>query len=258
MILDDILKKTRETVADAKARLPMAVLEQQARQASPPRDFWGAMRRKPIACIAEIKRRSPSAGWIRQDADPADIARRYEAAGAAALSILTDGAFFGGSLEDLRRARAATKLPVLRKDFVVDRYQVAEARAAGADAILLIVSALGDPELRLLLDEAARFGLDVLVEAHDEAEVKRAVALSARLIGINHRNLKTFEVDTSLATRLRPSIPPGRLVVAESGIRSPDDVRRMREGGQDAILVGEGLMRQPDPGEALRLLLSGA
>lgn len=258
MILDDILKKTRETVAEAKARLPMDQLEQHARQAPPPRDFWGAMRKKPIACIAEIKRRSPSAGWIRQDADAADVARRYEAGGAAALSVLTDAPFFGGSLEDLRRARAATTLPILRKDFVVDRYQIVEARAAGADAILLIVAALTDPVLRLLLDEAARFGLDVLVEAHDEAEVRRALALSARLIGINHRNLKTFEVDTSLATRLRPDIPAGRLVVAESGIRNSQDVARMRQGGLDAILVGEGLMRQPDPGEALRHLLSGA
>lgn len=258
MILDDILQQTRISVAAAKARVPLAALEAQARQALPPRDFWGALHRRPIACIAEIKRRSPSAGWIRQGADAADIARRYQDAGAAALSVLTDQPFFGGALDDLRAARQATSLPVLRKDFTVDRYQIVEARAAGADAVLLIVSALRDVEITALMAEAARWGLDVLVEAHDADEVQRAVALSARLIGINHRNLKTFEVDTTLATRLRPSIPPGRLVVGESGIKTAADVARMRQGGIDAILVGEGLMREPDPGEALRTLLGGA
>lgn len=258
MILDEILLQTRQTVAAARAALPLDRLEGLARSAPSPRDFWAALQRKPIACIAEFKRRSPSAGWIREDANPADIARRYEAAGAAALSILTDGPFFGGALEDLRAARAATHLPVLRKDFIVDRYQIVEARAAGADAILLIMSALTDTQVSAFSAEAARWGLDVLVEAHDAVEVRRAVALSARIIGINNRNLKTFAVDTTLCTRLRGDIPPGRVIVAESGLKTAADVKTVRAAGIHAILVGEGLMRQPDPGEALRLLLADA
>jgi indole-3-glycerol phosphate synthase len=254
MILDDIIARTRLTVAEARQATPLAQVEEQARAAPPPRDFWGALRAGSPACIAEFKRRSPSAGWIRQGADPADIAPRYQAAGAAALSVLTDQPFFGGSLADLRRAREATPLPVLRKDFMVDRYQVVEARAHGADAILLILSALADAELAALAGEAARWGMDVLWEAHDEAEVRRAVAAGARIVGINHRDLKTFTVDTTLAARMRPEIPPGRLVVAESGIRTADDVRGLRAAGIDAILVGETLMRAPDPGAALRAL----
>ncbi len=256
MILDDILAQTRKTVAAAKERLPFSHLEELARAAPPPRDFWRALQRKPIACIAEMKRRSPSAGWIREAADAAEIASTYERHGAAALSVLTDGPFFGGSLDDLRRARAATNLPILRKDFTVDRYQVAEARAHGADAILLIVAALSDAEIVALMAEAGRWGLDVLVEAHTAVEVRRALAASARIVGINHRDLRTFHVDTTLAPRMRPEIPPGRVVVAESGIRTADDVRRMREAGVDAILVGEGLMRAVDPGEALAALLA--
>jgi indole-3-glycerol phosphate synthase len=258
MILDEILTETRKTVARARKELPLEELERRARDAEPPRDFWGALRRKPIACISEIKRRSPSAGWIREGADVAQIAAAYEANGAAALSVLTDTPFFGGSLADLRRAREATRLPILRKDFTVDRYQVVEARAFGADAILLIVAALSDEEITTLLGEAACWGLDVIVEAHTPAEVARAVGLSARIIGINHRDLKTFRVDTTLAARMRPEIPSGRLVVAESGIRTADDVRRMREAGMDAILVGESLMRALDPGEALGAMLGGA
>jgi indole-3-glycerol phosphate synthase len=255
MILDDILARTRATVAQAKQRLPLARLEEMARAAPPPRDFWGALRARPLACIAEFKRRSPSAGWIRQDADPADIGLRYQEAGAAAMSVLTDTPFFGGTLDDLRRARSATELPLLRKDFMVDRYQVAEARAAGADAILLIVSALGDEEITVLSAEAARWGLDVLVEAHDPTEVHRAVGAGARLVGINHRDLRTFAVDTTLAVRMRPQIPASRLVVAESGIKTPSDVQHLRAAGINAILVGETFMRSPDPGAALRDLL---
>jgi indole-3-glycerol phosphate synthase len=255
MILDEILAETRKTVAAAQQRLPLDRLEALARQAEPPRDFWGALQRAPIACIAEIKRRSPSAGWIREGADAAEVARTYERHGAAALSVLTDEPFFGGSLEDLRRVRAAVGLPLLRKDFIVDRYQIVEARAHGADAILLIVAALTDAELVAFQAEAARWGLDVLVEAHTEAEVERAVATSARIIGINHRDLRTFQVDTTLAPRMRPRIPSGRLVVAESGIRTVEDVRRMRDAGVNAILVGESLMKGVDPGEALARLL---
>jgi indole-3-glycerol phosphate synthase len=255
MILDDILARTRTTVAEAKQRLPLDRLEELARAAPPPRDFWGALRARDMACIAEFKRRSPSAGWIRQDADPADIGSRYQEAGAAAMSVLTDTPFFGGTLDDLRRARAGTELPLLRKDFMIDRYQVVEARAAGADAILLIVSALGDDQITALAAEAARWGLDVLVEAHDPTEVHRAVATGARLVGINHRDLRTFAVDTTLAVRMRPQIPASRLVVAESGIKTPSDVQHLRAAGINAILVGETFMRSPDPGSALRALL---
>jgi indole-3-glycerol phosphate synthase len=255
MILDEILAKTRQTVGESRARLPLAQLEAQARRAPSPRDFWAALHRSPIACIAEVKRRSPSAGWIREGADPVAIAKAYEGAGAAALSVLTDEPFFGGALEDLRRARAAVGVPVLRKDFIVDRYQIVEARAAGADAILLIVSALTDAELTSFSAEAACWGLDVLVEAHDEAEVHRALASSARIIGINHRDLRTFQVDTTLAARMRPAIPRSRVVVAESGIKTPADVAKLRAAGIDAILVGETFMRAPDPGRALEELL---
>jgi indole-3-glycerol phosphate synthase len=255
MILTRILEQTRRTVAEARQHRPLAELERAAASASPPRGFAAALRRERITCIAEIKRRSPSAGWIRQDADPAAVARSYEGAGAAALSVLTDGPFFGGSLDDLMAARAAVRLPVLRKDFVVDPYQIVEARAAGADAILLIVAALSDPELASLAAEARRMGLDALVETHDAAEIDRAVAVGAGVIGVNHRDLATFTMDMDLCARLRPRIPPGCVVVAESGIRSAEDVRRMRGAGVDAILVGENLMRAPDPGQALRALL---
>lgn len=257
MILDDILARTRLTVAQAQTRVPLPELEQRARAAPPPRNFWGALRARPLACIAEFKRRSPSAGWIREGADPADIAVRYQAAGAAALSVLTDEPFFGGRLEDLQRARAAVDLPILRKDFVVDRYQIVEARAAGADAILLIVSALSDAELVAFSGEAQRWGLDVLCEAHDPTEVRRALAIPSRIVGINHRDLRTFQVDTTLAARMRPDIPRSRLVVAESGVKTRGDVSNLRDAGIDAILVGETLMRAPDPGAALEELLLG-
>jgi indole-3-glycerol phosphate synthase len=256
MILDRIVAQTRITVARARQAVPLSRLESEARAAPRPRDFTGALRSGRIGCIAEFKRRSPSAGWLREGAEPAQIATRYQAAGAAALSILTDGPFFSGSLTDLRRAREATALPVLRKDFIVDPYQVVEARAAGADAILLIVSALTDPALGALMAEAGRWGLHVLCEAHDEPEIERALAASARIVGINQRDLRTFEVDTTLALRLRSRVPHGRIVVAESGIRSAADVERLRAGGVDAILVGEALMRAPDPGLALKQLLT--
>lgn len=257
MILDQILAETRRALAQARIDQPQGALEELAAAAPPPRGFAAALQRPgAVACIAEIKRRSPSAGWIREGADAAEIARAYEAGGAAALSVLTDGPFFGGSLEDLRRVRAAVGVPLLRKDFTVDRYQVIEARAAGADAVLLIVSALRDVELAALLEEAARWGLDALVETHDEIEVDRALALGARVIGVNHRDLRTFKMDMTLAERLRARVPSDRVVVAESGIRTAEDVRRMRSAGVDAVLVGENLMRAADPGDGLRALLA--
>jgi indole-3-glycerol phosphate synthase len=257
MILAKILAETRLTVAAAKERHPRELLERTAAAAPPPRGFAAALRRPTITCIAEIKRRSPSAGWIRQGAEAAEVARIYEGAGAAALSVLTDTPFFGGSLEDLTQARRAVGLPALRKDFIVDPYQIVEARAAGADAILLIVSALDDAQLGALLAEAKRLGLDALVETHDAAEIDRALTAGAHIVGINHRDLATFKMDMTLAERLRPRVPSGCLVVAESGIRTVEDVRRMRGAGVDAILVGENLMRSPDPGSALRALLDG-
>jgi indole-3-glycerol phosphate synthase len=258
MILNQILAETRRTVAQARQQIPLAALEDQAAVAPPPRGFAAALRRPTITCIAEIKRRSPSAGWIREGAEAPEIARIYEAAGAAALSVLTDGPFFGGSLQDLTAARAAVRLPVLRKDFIVDPYQIVEARAAGADAILLIVAALGDSDLAALLAEARRVGLDALVETHDASEIDRALAVGATVIGVNHRDLATFKMDMTLAARLRPRVPSDCVVVAESGIRTGEDVRRMRSAGVDAILVGENLMRAPDPGSALRVLLDGS
>ena len=257
MILDDIIARTRTDLAERRAQRPLRAVEAATRALPPVRSLAAALR-KPgrVTCIAEFKRRSPSAGWIRQHASPADIATAYVGAGAAALSILTDEPFFGGSLEDLGAARAAVGVPILRKDFMIDRYQVAETRAAGADAMLIIVSALDDATIAGLLADAREFGLEVLVEAHDRQEVERAVSLGAAIVGINNRDLKTFTVDRELAIRLRPLVPADRLIVAESGIRDAADLRRVGDAGIDAVLVGESLMRASDPGAALRALLA--
>lgn len=259
MILDDILAETRRTVASRRERAPAAGVEQQAQAAAPPRSLSRSIRTaEGMACIAEFKRKSPSKGFIHRDADVTSVARAYAAAGAAGMSVLTDEPFFGGSLDDLRRARATVSLPLLRKDFIIDAYQVAEARAAGADVVLLIVAALQDAELAGLLAEVGRWGMEALVEAHDADEVGRAVAAGAQLVGLNHRDLKTFAMNMDLAAQMRPLIPADRLVVAESGIKTADDVRRLRAAGIDAILVGETLMRTPDPATALRALLGEA
>ncbi len=257
MILDDILARTRTDLAARRAERPLPELEAAAARMPPARSLERALRRPgKVACISEFKRRSPSAGWIAEGADPAPMVRAYAAGGAAALSVLTDGPFFGGSLADLAAARAACDLPILRKDFVVDRYQIVEARAAGADAVLLIVAALEDPELASLLAASREAGLDALVEAHDEAEVARALAAGASIVGINNRDLRTFTVDRDLAARMRPRVPADRVIVAESGIRDAADVARLRAAGVDAILVGETLMRAPDPAAALRALIA--
>jgi indole-3-glycerol phosphate synthase len=205
---------------------------------------------------AEVKRASPSAGPIRPGADPVAIAAAYEAAGAAAVSVLTDGPFFDGSLLHLAGVRARVGIPVLRKDFVVDEYQVWEARAHGADAVLLIVAALADPALADLRAAVDGLGMAALVEVHDEDEAGRAVAAGARVIGVNHRDLKTFRMDMDLYARVRPRLPAGAVGVAESGIKTPADVARLAAAGADAILVGETLMRHPSPGDALRELLA--
>jgi len=257
MILDDILRATRADLPARKAARPLATLEAAIADLGPTRELAGALRQRGrVTAIAEFKRRSPSAGWIREGARIADIVPRYLGAGAAALSVLTDETFFGGTLDDLRAARPLAGAPILRKDFIVDEYQIAEARAAGADAILLIVAALDDAELRALYAATRRWGVHALIEAHDAAEVARAVALEAPVIGINHRDLRTFTVDTTLAARLRPSIPEDRVLVAESGIRTREDVRRMGAANIDAVLVGETLMRAPDAGAALAELLA--
>ena len=222
-------------------------LRSSAEVAPPARPFAAALRHAArVRLLAEVKRRSPSAGEIRPGADPAEVARAYEQAGAAACSVLTDREFFGGDLDCLRAVRAAVSLPLLRKDFVVDPLQVWEARGAGADAILLIVRILDDALIADLLALAGSLGMDALVEIHDRAELERALALGCTLVGMNNRDLDTFHTDLALSLDLAPEVPAGVTFVAESGIRTADDVDRLGAVGVDAILVGESLMRQPD------------
>lgn len=254
-MLDEILARKREEVAALRPRA--RELEASARRMPPPRDFEGALRARAshLAVIAEIKRRSPSKGELAPGLEPAVCAKAYEVAGAACLSVLTDVRWFAGSLADLEAARDATMLPVLRKDFTIDPVQVLEARAAGADAILLIVAALPDRGLlRELHDVASELGLAVLVEVHDPAELDRALELPARLIGVNARDLGTFAEDLSVAEQLVGAVPAATLAVAESAIRSAEDGARMAEAGFDAVLVGEALVRAPDPTPLLRAL----
>ena len=253
-ILDEILAhKTAEVARRARA-LPLAEIRSAAEAAPPPRGFAAALRDRRPGVIAEIKKASPSKGVIRPEFEPVGIARAYEAAGAAGLSVLTDERYFQGHDTYLAAARDATALPALRKDFVVDAWQVFESRTLGADCILLIVAAL-DPGALAEFDALAReLGMDVLVEVHDGAEVETALALAPTLLGINNRDLKTFEttLDTTLA--LLPTIPPEVTVVTESGIHTSGDVRRMRDAGVEAFLVGEAFMRAEDPGDALKKL----
>jgi len=248
-ILDKILAVKRAEVAAAKRAAPD--VEARARAAPATRDFVGALRAKKPAVIAEIKRASPSKGLLRAHFDPAAIARSYEHAGAACLSVLTDREFFQGSGEDLIKARAACALPALRKDFLIDPYQAFEARALGADCVLLIVACLEDAQLRALEKMAHGLDMAVLAEVHDAAELERALALKTPLIGINNRNLRTFETRLETTLELLPRVPSGRVVITESGILSTADVRRMREHGVEAFLVGEAFMRADDPGKAL-------
>jgi indole-3-glycerol phosphate synthase len=258
-VLDAILARTRARVAEEQQRRPLDALLEAVRHAPPPRAFAAALVRPGrVNVIAEHKRRSPSRGAIREDLTPGDVVRRYETAGAAALSVLTDEPFFGGQLAHLAEARANASLPVLRKDFVVDPWQVWEARAAGADAVLLIVAALADPGLRALLAVAAEAGVDALVEVHDRAELERALAAGARVVGVNNRDLKTLAVRLETSLALAPSIPDEVVAVAESGIRSGADVRALRAAGFDAFLVGEHLMSATDPGAALQQLIQEA
>jgi indole-3-glycerol phosphate synthase len=260
-ILDKILAVKHQEIAAAQARKPMAELEREARAVPPARDFVGALRAKLAAgrpaVIAEIKKASPSKGLLRADFDPVAIAKSYEAHGAACLSVLTDQQFFQGGVDYLQAARAACGLPVLRKDFTVDAYQVAEARAMGADCILLIVAALEQPQMVALEQAALELGLAVLVEVHDAAELDRALELRTPLLGINNRNLRTFETSLDTTLALLERIPADRLVVTESGIHTPGDVATMRSRGVHAFLVGEAFMRAPDPGAELARLFGG-
>lgn len=258
-VLARILESKRREVEAARAALPLASLERQARAAPPPRGFAKAIQscvyRGRPAVIAEIKRASPSQGAIRPDVDVAKMAQAYAANGACCLSVLTDGPFFGGSRADLETARAACSLPVIRKDFIVDPYQVVEARAWGADCILLIVDAVPDQPLAQLEQVARDFGMDVLVESHDAGQLRRALKLRTPLVGINNRDLKTFVTRLETTVALAPLVPSGRVVIAESGIAGPRDIRYLQENGVSAYLIGGSLMAAPDPGRALRQLL---
>ena len=250
----------RAEVAAAKASIPEAEMRRRSSSASAPRDFVSALRKKleagAAAVIAEIKRASPSKGVMREQFAPAEIAKSYAAAGAACLSVLTDREFFQGAPEHLAAARAACALPVLRKDFVFDPYQLLEARAMGADCILLIAACLSAAEMKALEDAAGAFGMAVLVEVHDAAELEAALALRTPLIGVNNRDLRTFETRIETTLALLERMPADRIVITESGIGSPADVARLRSRGVNAFLVGEAFMRAPDPGRALRALFA--
>jgi indole-3-glycerol phosphate synthase len=257
-ILQRILSVKRDEIAQARSRKSLADLRAEAREREAPRDFAGALRAKisagNAAVIAEIKQASPSRGVLREDFDPEAIARSYAVHGAACLSVLTDREFFHGDPGHLIAARSACALPVLRKDFIVDPYQIVQARAMGADCILLIVAALDPAQMREFESVAQELGMAVLVEVHDRGELESALALSTPLVGINNRNLRTFETKLETTLDLLAYVPADRIVVTESGIMGPDDVRRMSTAGVKAFLVGERFMRVKDPGNALEEL----
>ncbi len=259
-VLEEILVHKRDELERARAVCPPDTLAKLARSlADTPRGLRAALAEGPAPrVIAEIKRRSPSRGEIRPDLDPVGCAKCYADSGAAAISVLTDERYFGGHLDHLEQVRRAVAVPVLRKDFLTDRYQVDEARVRGADAVLLIAAAFAPDarveRLRGLREHAAGLGLDALVEVHDAEELEAALAAGADLVGINNRDLRTFEVDLAVTERLAPSVPEGVVIVAESGIRTREDIDRLARSGADAFLVGESLMSEPDLGRALRRL----
>ena len=260
-MLDEIITHKRIEIAEAEAAVPLPELRRLAAWQPQARDFAAALRHAGTrpghtpALIAEVKRASPSRGELNADLDPAALAHDYAHAGAAAISVLTDRKFFRGSLADLEAVRRAVLQPILQKDFIVNEYGIVQARAAGADAVLLIVAALGDAELRDLLAVTHGLAMNAIIEVHNEAELERALKLDARIIGVNNRNLATFVVDTSTTARLRPLVPPALIFVAESGIRTAADVQALREIGADAMLVGEALVTSGDVMNKIRELL---
>ncbi len=255
-VLDKIVATKRLEIDAAKAVLSEAALRQQLADAPPTRDFFAALAAEgPIKLIAEVKKASPSAGLIRDNFDPVTIAKTYAEHGASCISVLTDEPYFQGSLDYLQQIRAAVDLPLLRKDFILDSYQLVEARCAGADAVLLIAECLDDCNLRKLHNRAIELGMTPLVELYEPANLPRVLASGATLVGVNNRDLRTFEVDLDHTIRLREQIPEECLLVGESGIRTREDVRRLEAAGVDAILVGESLMREDDIGAAVRRLL---
>jgi indole-3-glycerol phosphate synthase len=260
-ILETIADYKRKDVARAKEARPLRVLMEDAREAAAPRGFRAGLEKaraeKRPGLIAEIKKASPSKGVIRADFHPEEIARDYERGGATCLSVLTDSPSFQGAPDDLMAARGATHLPVLRKDFMLEPYQIVQSRALGADCILVILAMQDDEEAAALMETAAEWGMDALVEVHDEKELRRALSLDATLIGINNRDLKSFVTDIGTTLRLAPLIPPDRLVVAESGLSTPDDLNRLAQAGVSSYLIGEGLMRGADVEAATHALLSG-
>jgi indole-3-glycerol phosphate synthase len=258
-ILQRIVASKRQEVAARKSSVPLSQVKARAKAQSPPRGFaarLGARAAKGYGLIAELKKASPSGGLIRPDFDPKALARAYQAGGASCLSVLTDGPFFQGSDADLRAARDAVDLPVLRKDFIVDPYQVAETRAIGADCVLLILAALADAEAAELEAAALDYGMDVLIEVHDAGEMKRAHRMKSRLVGINNRDLKTLRVDLATSESLAATAPPGALLVSESGLSQPADLARMARCGVRCFLVGESLLRQGDVAAATQRLIA--
>ncbi len=255
-ILDQIVATKRQEILAAQARLPLAELQRQLADAPPLRDFFAPLAAPgPVHLIAEVKRASPSKGVLREDFDPVEIAQTYERHGASCLSVLTDEPYFQGSLENLRRIRAAVDLPLLRKDFILDTYQLYEARIAGADAVLLIAECLDDCNLRKLHNAAIDLGLTPLVELYEPENLPRVLEAGATLVGINNRDLRNFKTDLDHTLRLKKQIPPECVVVSESGIRTPADVARLADAGVQAILVGESLVSSPDIGAAVDRLL---
>lgn len=254
-MLDEIMAHHRETLPKTMAEVPFADLRAMTAVAPPLRDFEAAIRAPGVSLIAECKKASPSRGLLVNNYDPVRLARLYEKAGARAISVLTDGRHFQGTLEHLRDVREAVRVPVLRKDFIFHPYQLYEARVAGADAVLLIAAVLSDTELRDLLALAKKLGMSALIEVHDEAELARALSLQPGIIGINNRDLQTFEVDFGNTARLRALIPPGIAVVGESGLKTPDDVRAMKSARVDAVLIGESLVRSKDIAGAARSMV---